>query len=73
MRFRFSIRDLLWLTALVAMAAGWWLDHRRVQTQNAEIQAKYKQLEIKLSIIEDGLIELKELGGGEFTVRYPKK
>jgi hypothetical protein len=28
MRFRFTIRDLLWLTALVAMGVGWWVDHR---------------------------------------------
>ena len=26
MRFRFSIRDLLWLTLVVALAAAWWLD-----------------------------------------------
>jgi hypothetical protein len=24
---RFSIRDVLWLTALVAMGVAWWLDH----------------------------------------------
>jgi hypothetical protein len=23
--FRFSIRDLLWLTLVVAMGLGWWL------------------------------------------------
>jgi hypothetical protein len=28
MRVRFSIRDLLWLTALAAIAVTWWLDHR---------------------------------------------
>ena len=31
--FRFTIRDVLWLTALVALAVGWWLDHREVQRQ----------------------------------------
>jgi hypothetical protein len=25
---RFSIRDLLWATALVAMGLGWWADSR---------------------------------------------
>ena len=30
MRLRFTIRDLLWLTALVAMALAWWLDHRQL-------------------------------------------
>ncbi|HEY2411319.1 MAG TPA: hypothetical protein VGI40_03705 [Pirellulaceae bacterium] len=26
---RFTIRDLLWLTVVVALAVGWWLDHRQ--------------------------------------------
>ena len=26
MRFRFTIRDLLWLTALLAGCVAWWLD-----------------------------------------------
>jgi len=30
--FRFSIRDLLLLTVIVAIATGWWLDHRRLVT-----------------------------------------
>jgi hypothetical protein len=25
---RFNIRDILWLTILVAIAVAWWLDHR---------------------------------------------
>lgn len=25
----FSIRDLLWLTVVVALVIGWWTDHRR--------------------------------------------
>jgi hypothetical protein len=32
MRLRFSIRDLLWLTLVVALAVGWWLDHKRLTT-----------------------------------------
>jgi len=29
MRFRFTIRDLLWLTAVVGLAVGWWMEHSR--------------------------------------------
>jgi hypothetical protein len=29
MRLRFTIRDLLWLAALIAVGLGWWIDHRR--------------------------------------------
>jgi Bacterial type II/III secretion system short domain len=30
MKLRFTIRDLLWLTALAAMSVAWWLDHRKL-------------------------------------------
>jgi hypothetical protein len=28
--FRFTIRDLLWLTVVVALAVAWWIDHHRL-------------------------------------------
>jgi hypothetical protein len=28
MRIRFTLRDLLWLTVVVGLAVGWWLDHK---------------------------------------------
>ena len=39
--FRFTIRDVLWLTVLVAMGAGWWVDHRRA---GAEVDRLYSEL-----------------------------
>ena len=33
MQFRFTIRDLLWLTVVAALAVGWWLDHRHLDNQ----------------------------------------
>jgi hypothetical protein len=30
MKLRFSIRDLLWLTLVVALAVGWWIDHQQL-------------------------------------------
>jgi hypothetical protein len=27
--FRFTIRDVLWLTVVVALAVGWWLERSR--------------------------------------------
>ena len=35
MRLRFTIRDLLWLTALVAVLVAWWMDHHSMQERNA--------------------------------------
>ena len=33
MKLRFPIRDLFWLTTLIAMGVGWWLDHRHFDNQ----------------------------------------
>jgi hypothetical protein len=37
MRFRFTIRDLLWLMALVAMGLGWWAYSQRATTARYEV------------------------------------
>jgi len=31
---RFTIRELVLLTLVVAMGVGWWLDHRRRRDEN---------------------------------------
>ncbi len=33
MRFRFTIRDLLWLTTVMARAVGWWVSNRSLRRQ----------------------------------------
>lgn len=33
-RLNFSVRDLLWLTLVAALIAGWLLDHRRFTREN---------------------------------------
>ena len=33
-RFQFSIRDLLLIIVIAALAAGWWIDHRRLAAKN---------------------------------------
>ena len=38
MRFRFSIRDLLWLTALVAVLVAWWLDHQWMLSRDRVVE-----------------------------------
>ena len=39
--FRFTIRDVLWLTVVVAVALGWWVEHRlSSRTHAAEIKKR---------------------------------
>jgi hypothetical protein len=35
---RFTISDLLWLMVVVAMAVGWWLDHRQLTDRAAKLK-----------------------------------
>ena len=43
---RFSLRDLFWITVIVAMGVAWWLDRTRLATAESERQkaeAAYKE------------------------------
>ena len=42
--FRFTIRDLLWLTIVAALAIGWWLDSRRSQRQIKHLEQAQRTL-----------------------------
>ena len=41
---KFTLRDLFLMTALVAMACGWCVDHRRIESRNRELNAAIREL-----------------------------
>ena len=46
MSLRFTMRDLLWLTLVVALALGWWSERRwYLQCKEAEIQRMWKYID----------------------------
>lgn len=53
----FTIRDLLWLTALVALAVGWGVDRRNVVVQRDQLAEKVANLE-KLTVLQGQVIGL---------------
>ena len=42
--FRFTIRDVLWLMALVAMGGGWWADHREQARQIRNLESAFHEV-----------------------------
>jgi hypothetical protein len=36
--FRFTIRDVLWLTVVAALGVGWWLDQDRIRRQTEALR-----------------------------------
>ena len=43
---RFTLRDIFWMTAVVALALGWWLDNRRYDysIKSAQMRKDYYNL-----------------------------
>jgi len=62
--FRFTIRDVLWLMVVVALAISWWIDTKRIdkavartdeehQLMMAELDDKKAELADKIEIVND--------------------
>jgi hypothetical protein len=49
MRLRFTIRDLLWLMVVVALAVGWWLDHRQLSVADERAQQRERLIQLNLA------------------------
>jgi hypothetical protein len=41
---KFSIRDLLWLTAVVALASGWWADRSSLRNEISKLEKEVEWL-----------------------------
>src|SRR5262245_5532160 len=59
MRFQFTIRDILLITVIAAVAAGWWIDHRHWQwvrdhlkSIETESAAKVQELTDQMAVIQ---------------------
>lgn len=37
---KFTIRDLLWLTVVVALGVGWWVEHRHMAIREGNAKAR---------------------------------
>ena len=50
---KFSIRDLLLVTVIVALAVGWWGDHRRQAMKEQRLVKLQKEADAKLRMLND--------------------
>jgi hypothetical protein len=54
---RFTIRDLVLVTAIVALAVGWWLDHRAAEAQRHKDRHAKLVLSVYLAQMEHLLLD----------------
>ena len=55
---RFTIRDLLWLTVVVALAVAWWIERRSHRHVQAELDEHLQSHEAKVAAAMVGQAEL---------------
>jgi hypothetical protein len=61
--FRFTIRDVLWLTVVVALTVGWWLERARSQGQARRIErleAEVQQSGVAIKTFYDDLERIEQ-------------
>jgi len=59
--FRFTIRDFLWLLAVLALSFGWWLDHRAFAPKAADANDKAQMAKVMGTMAQE-IATYKELG-----------
>ncbi|HEY2827917.1 MAG TPA: hypothetical protein VGJ04_09980 [Pirellulales bacterium] len=55
MKPRFTIRDLFWLMAVLALSLGWWLHYRKMQASITRLQNAAPMVSIQDDRIEKGM------------------
>ena len=66
MRLRFTIRDLLWLTLVMALIVGWWVNNRQLTSQLLAEHHRADNLEESNQILN---IELKDLNKAHIELK----
>ena len=60
---KFSIRDLLLVTVIVALAAGWWVDHRKRLADAIHLQEGWNATKKELTIAKHRAVIEKNMAG----------
>jgi hypothetical protein len=55
MRLHFTIRDLLWLTLVVAMGVAWWLDRAQIRKERETLARVRAVVEFDKQSFMDGM------------------
>jgi hypothetical protein len=64
--FRFTIRDVLWLTVVAALAVGWWVERRSLLDAKREAEADAEDL----SRLSDPTVEFAPWRMAELRQKY---
>src|SRR5437764_1455500 len=59
--FRFTIRDVLWLTVVVALAVGWWVEHQQTSALTRSLSEVDEQRKVLQTTVDSMKISLTDM------------
>ena len=60
-QIRFGLRDILWVTVLIGICAGWWRNHEFLRLRNDRLAAVGESMWHELPLTAEQKIELHEV------------
>jgi hypothetical protein len=51
--FRFTIRDVLWLTVVVALSVAWWVDNKRIEKAVMRVEELQADFEDRMTVLDE--------------------
>lgn len=63
--FRFTIRDVLWLTTLVAVLGAWWVDHLTIRRERDRSRLVFSILTTHLEMLGYKVKVVSDPAGGD--------
>ena len=52
-RLRFTIRDLLWLTAVIAIGTAWFADRAIIRRERDSLEQRQAELDVRMRLLSD--------------------
>ena len=71
--FRFTIRELVLVTVIVAMGVGWWADRRNVARSRDYFQEAARTLHIHQEVDAEGTVSIVFPDGREYPPALPDR
>jgi hypothetical protein len=65
--FRFTIRDVLWLTVVIGMGIGWWMQAQKTKTVNRTLDG------LQEMVNSSGWMQIERTSPGSYFVKNGKQ
>ena len=67
---KFSLRDLFWLVALVAIGCGWWVEHAKAISLAGRVELYIENIQLLAACLRNQGMPVQSLPDGRYEPDY---